>query len=125
MARTSIDLPAQFSFVANIPVRITDINYGGHAGNYSNLFLLHQARSKFLKHFVYDELNFAGVGLIMSEVAIQFRNEIFYGDSLVAQVAARDFTRASFEIVYRMLVERAGQSLVAVIARTEMVCYDY
>jgi len=33
MTRIKIQLPASFLFAATIPIRITDINYGGHVGN--------------------------------------------------------------------------------------------
>jgi hypothetical protein len=33
MARIKLDLPADFPFAAELRVRITDINYGGHMGN--------------------------------------------------------------------------------------------
>jgi hypothetical protein len=33
MARVKIDLPDKFIFKTEIPIRINDINYGGHLGN--------------------------------------------------------------------------------------------
>ena len=66
MARIKIDLPEKFSFTTSIPVRITDINYGDHVGNDTILSLLHEARVQFLKTFGYKEMEFEGVGMIMS-----------------------------------------------------------
>jgi acyl-CoA thioesterase FadM len=43
MARIKIELPQSFSFTCRIPVRITDINYGGHAGNDTVLSIIHEA----------------------------------------------------------------------------------
>ena len=34
--------------------------------------------------------------MIMSDVAIEFKNELFYGDIIKASVAAGDFSRAAF-----------------------------
>jgi len=48
MARSRIDLPDSFPFGIDIPVRITDINYGGHLGNDAVLGLVHEARIAFL-----------------------------------------------------------------------------
>lgn len=70
MAKIKIELPNRFSFSTLIPVRITDINYGGHVGNDTVLSILHEARVQFLNHFGYQELNESGVGLIMKDVAI-------------------------------------------------------
>ena len=60
MARIKIDLPVKFSFSTTIPIRITDINFGGHVGNDTILSIVHEARAKFFQHFGYDELNFWG-----------------------------------------------------------------
>ena len=40
MARIRIDCPDNFSFSCQIPIRINDINYGGHVGNDSLLSLV-------------------------------------------------------------------------------------
>lgn len=125
MARIKIDLPAHFSFTAKIPVRITDINYGGHVGNDSILSLLHEARLKFLNHLGFSELDIDGAGLIMSDVMIEFKGESFYGDELTVSVAAGEFSKISFELFYKMETEREGKNILIAKAKTGMVCYDY
>ena len=102
MARIKIDLPDKFSFTTSIPVRITDINYGGHVGNDAILSLIHEARMQFLKQLGYTELEFAGVGLIMADVAIEFRNELFYGDIVIVSIACAEFSKVSFDIYYKL-----------------------
>jgi len=136
MPKTRIQLPEKFSFTTMIPVRITDLNYGGHVGNDSVLALIHEARVRFLRNFGYGELDMAGVGLIMADAAIEFRNELFYGEALRASVAANEFSRIGFDLYYR-LEKAAGGSHIegqapgeekwipVAFARTGMVCYDY
>ena len=75
MPRIKLELPEHFPFSTNIPVRITDINYGGHAGNDSILSIIHEARMQYLHRHGYDEKNFDGIGLIMSNVIIEFKKE--------------------------------------------------
>lgn len=123
MARIKVNLPENFFFTTVIPIRITDLNYGGHVGNDTILSLLHEARVQFLNHLQYTELNFAGVGLIMSDVAIEFKSELFYGDVIKAHVAAGDFSKIGFEIYYKMVNEK-NEKVIAT-AKTGMVCYDY
>lgn len=125
MARIKIDLPKQFSFSTLIPVRITDLNYGGHVGNDTILSILHEARAQFLKNYEYEELNFGGVGLIMSDVAIEFKSELFYGDTVAASVIANDFTTVAFDIYYKLEKKIADRTMIVAIAKTGMVCYDY
>jgi YbgC/YbaW family acyl-CoA thioester hydrolase len=121
MARISIDLPSTFTFSATIPVRITDLNYGGHVGNDTILSIIHEARVQYLKTFGYSEKDLGGVGMIMSDVVINFRNELFYGDVIEASVAVMNISRASFDLVY---VLKNNQNIIAE-AKTGMVCFDY
>jgi acyl-CoA thioesterase FadM len=123
MARIKVELPEHFSFSTTIPVRITDLNYGKHVGNDTILSMIHEARVQFLQQFGYGELDFAGVGLIMSDVAIEFKNELFYGDAVKVSVAAADFSKIAFDLYYK-LEKTSGDTLIAV-AKTGMVCYDY
>ena len=125
MARIKLELPANFHFSINIPVRITDINYDGHVGNDSILSILHEARMQFFKSLDYTEMEFGGVGLIMSDVIIEFKNELFYGDSLIASVVSGEFTQVSFEIFYKLETYRGVNKVLIAVAKTGMVCYDY
>ncbi len=125
MAKIQIDLPASFSFSTRIPVRITDLNYGGHAGNDTILSFAHEARMQFLQSMGYTELNTGGVGLIMRDAAIQFKKEIFYGDMLFTSVQAVDFTGSGFDIIYLFEKITGDEKTVLAVAKTGMVCFDY
>ena len=122
MARIRIELPGTFKFSANIPVRITDLNYGGHVGNDTILSIIHEARAQFLKNYDYSEKVLAGAGLIMSDVVINFKNELFYGDAVNVSVAVMNILRASFDMVY--LLKKNENTIIAE-AKTGMVCFDY
>src|ERR1700759_2330934 len=98
MPRTRLVLPEHFSFTTDVPVRITDLNYGGHVGNDSVLSLIHEIRVQFLQSHGFTELNLNGVGLIMADVTIEFRSELFYGDILRASVAPAEFSRVGFDL---------------------------
>jgi acyl-CoA thioester hydrolase len=121
MARIKIELPEQFNFSTKIPIRITDLNYGGHVGNDTVLSLIHEARVQFLKHYGYEELKLEGVSLIMSDVGIEFKAELFYGDIVTAFITAINFNRAGFDIYYKLM---RNETIVA-IAKTGMICYNY
>ncbi|HXB93189.1 MAG TPA: acyl-CoA thioesterase [Puia sp.] len=125
MPKAKLVLPDHFSFSTEIPVRITDLNYGGHVGNDSILSLLHEIRVQFLRHHDYEELNVAGVGLIMADVTIEFKSELFYGDRLEASVAAAEFSRVGFELYYKLTKKTGEKWLPVAHARTAMICYDY
>ena len=125
MAVNRIDLPAHFNFHCTIPIRISDLNYGNHVGNDTVLTLIHEARMQYLASLGYTEMNMEGYGMIMSDVAINFKNEIFYGDTITVGVAATDLSRAAFNIVYKLEKDGNDAWKTVAIARTGMVCYDY
>ena len=125
MPKTKLVLPDRFPFTTHLPVRVTDLNYGGHVGNDSILSLIHEIRVQFLVHHGYEEFNLAGAGLIMTDVAIEFRNELFYGDILWASVAAAEFSRVGFELYYKLEKKSGEKMLTVAVARTGMICYDY
>lgn len=125
MPRIKIDLPAYFPFSTLIPVRITDLNYGGHVGNDTVLSLLHEARMQYLHHHGYTELGLGGAGLIMSDVGIEFKNELFYGDTVKASVAIAEISKISFELYYKLEKETGGKTVLVATAKTGMVCFDY
>ena len=126
MARIKIDLPRKFLFTADIPVRITDINFGGHVGNDTILSIVHEARAQFFTHCGYTELDFAGAGTIMSDVAIEYKNQTYYGDTILASVAVGEITKVAFDLFYKLEKKSAEGKLIPVaFAKTWMVCYNY
>ncbi len=125
MARIKISLPDTFQYSCQIPVRITDINYGGHVGNDALLSLIHEARMQYFGSFGYTEMNVAGAGMIMADVAIEFKSELFYGDVLTVSVTAGEFSRVGFDIFYKLEKKGAEKMILVAAAKTGMVCYDY
>ncbi len=125
MARIKIDLPEVFTFSCQIPVRITDINYGGHVGNDTLLSIIHEARMQFFNSLGYTEMNFAGTGMIMADVAIEFKSELFYGDVVVASVVSGEISKIGFELFYKLEKDSGGKKTLIAKAKTGMICYDY
>lgn len=125
MARVTIDLPSEFRFSTAINIRITDINYGGHAGNDTILSLVHEARMQFLSSVGYTEMNCGDTGLIMTDAAIEFKKELFYGDIVTVSVTAVDFSKISFQLYYKMEKQVEGKTVLVAKIKTAMVSYDY
>jgi acyl-CoA thioester hydrolase len=123
MSRIKIALPEKFQFAVVIPIRITDLNYGGHVGNDTILSLIHEARACFLNQAGYTEMDCGGVSLIMSDAGIEFKAELFYGDAVKAYVAAGNFSRVGLDFFYK-LVKGSDETILA-LAKTGMVCFDY
>lgn len=125
MNRIKIELPEKFHFSTEIRIRITDLNYGGHVGNDSFLALVHEARQLFLLSHGYGELKLEGIGLIMTDAAIEFRKELNHGDIIRISVAAGGFDKLGFDLYYLLELVNANETVIAGKAKTGMMGYDY
>jgi acyl-CoA thioester hydrolase len=119
--RIKLDFPEKIHFTTTITVRISDINYGNHVGNDNIVSMIHEARVQFLQSLGYTELNIEGLGLIMSDLAVIYKKQLFYGDELTIEIAVTDLTPKSFNLYYKLSTKETS----AAIAKTGMLCYDY
>ncbi len=108
-----------------VPVRITDINYGNHLGNDSIVSIVHEARMQFLQQHQFTELNAGGMSLIMSDLAVQFKNESYYGDELKIEIFATEISRVSFQLIYKISTIRNATEMLIAVATTTMVGFNY
>jgi acyl-CoA thioesterase FadM len=126
MDRVKIKFPQQKPmFTATVPVRIVDINYGGHLGNDRILSVMHEARVQALGHFGYTEMNAGGNSLIMADTQIAYKGESFYGDVLLIDVFAGTVSDRSFDLLYHIYTVRNGLNVAIAHAKTGMVCFCY
>jgi YbgC/YbaW family acyl-CoA thioester hydrolase len=122
MPRIKLEMPDKYIFKTNIPVRISDINYGNHLANDALLSIIHEARLQFLNNLGYTELDVAGVGIIMGDVAIVYKNQAYYGDTLTIEIAVDGFSRKSCDFYYR--ITKKDNKVVA-LCKTGIVFFDY
>lgn len=125
MGRIQIDITGKLLTTVILPVRITDINYGNHTGNDAFVGLIQEARMIWLKKYEYTELHIESIGLIMSDISIEFINESFYGDILEIELYAGEITKKSFELFYSISAGRKKNLILIARAKTNMVCFDY
>ena len=123
--RIKINLPKLFPTTFQIPVRITDINYGSHVGNNSLVSIIHESRMQWLTSHKFTELNIEGVGLIMADLAVEFINQSFYGDEIIVNLGVGEITKVSFELYYQLKVMRNNNELIIAKAKSGMVCFNY
>ena len=125
MARIKLEIPEKTIGTFIIPIRIADINYGNHVGNDAFVSIIHEARIQWLKQYGYTELRIEGIGLIMSDLALEFKNESFYGDVVEVKLGAGEISRVGFELYYQLVAKRNHETILLANAKTGMVCYDY
>lgn len=125
MARIKIEIPEKIIGSYQVPIRIADINYGNHVGNDAFVSIVHEARVQWLQQYGYTELRVEAVGLIMSDLSIEFKNESFYGDMVEVRLGAGEIFRVGFELYYQLVAKRKTENILLANAKTSMVCYDY
>jgi acyl-CoA thioester hydrolase len=125
MARIELNLPDEFLFSTELNVRVSDVNYGNHLGNDSILSLIHEARLQFYRTLGFkNELSFEGsIGQVISDAAIVYKAEAFYGDVLTCKFAAGDFNKYGFDLYYHLTLKDSGKEVAR--AKTGIVCFDY
>ncbi len=125
MGRLKIDITGNVIASANIKVRISDINYGNHVGNDAFVSIIHEARMQWLQKNNFTELDIDGAGLIMSDLAVEFKNECFYGEEVAISIFAGEQSRVGFDLYYTLNTIRNNTTILLAKAKTGMVCYDY
>jgi acyl-CoA thioesterase FadM len=122
MSRIKLNMPKNYLFLTDIDIRITDINYGNHLGNDALLSIIHEARLRFLQSMGYSEIDVAGAGIIMGDVAIVYKSQAYYGDKLKIEVGISDISKKSCDIYYR--ISKEVNKIVA-LCKTAIVFFDY
>lgn len=118
-----MEFPGGPVFATEIGLRISDINYGGHLGHDSILSLTHEARVRFFRYFGFTELDVDGPGIIMSDAAVVYKSESFYGETMVVEIAVCDFVKYGCDLVYRLSEKETGREVA--LAKTGIVFMDY
>lgn len=125
MSKWNLNFHEPVCFSCALPIRVTDLNYGNHLGNDRIVGLMHEARMQFLHSFGYTEMNLAGTGLILRDLSVILKKEMFYGDLLHFELSVHDWTATGFTIDYRVSRMDNGQKAITALAHTTLVCFDY
>ena len=123
MTKVKLELPGIFHFTVDIPIRISDLNYGGHLGNDAVLSIVHEARVKYLNSMGFSELDVDGNSIIMTDAVIIFKSEGFYGDIIHIQLAIGELSRVSCDFYYKLSNKATGKEIARI--KTGIVFFDY
>jgi acyl-CoA thioester hydrolase len=123
MPRIQIDLPERFAFSTEITLYLGHMNYAGHLDNALLLAVVSEARLRFFKSLGYTELDVEGLGIVVADVAVQYRSEAFHGEVMVVRMTASDFGNKGCDLLW-CLAEKSTQREVAR-GKTGIVFFDY
>ena len=125
MTKVEIEINDPILFTTDIPVRVSDLNYGNHLGHDSVLTIMQEARVMFYRALGFEnELSFEGdVGQIIANATLQYKSEAFLGDVLVANVAVSNVTKVGFDMLYQLVNKVSGKEVAR--GRTGIYCFDF
>jgi acyl-CoA thioester hydrolase len=123
VARIKIELPERFGFSADIPVRIADINRGGHVSWNSMFGILEEANVAFWKSLDAWEMDGEKVSRITVDAGINYKRQAFHGQTLRVEITAADLTEKGFDLIYRVTDAEEGTEIAR--AKVGMLCFDY
>ena len=123
MSRIQIELPGKFPFATEVTLYLSHMNYGGHLDNALLLTVVSEARARFFKSLGYTELDVEGVGIIVSDAALQYRSEAFHGEVMVIKMGAADFGSKGCDLLWCMNEKSTNREVAR--GKTGIVFFDY
>ena len=85
--------------------------------------LLHEARLRYLRSLGFGEFNIAGLGLMVTDLVVEFKSESFVGENLQFEVGVTDFNKYGCDFVYKVTCADEGRLVTT--AKTGIVFFDY
>jgi acyl-CoA thioesterase FadM len=104
-------------------VGISDINYAKHLDSVAMVNILHEARLQFLADLGFTESNIFGLGMVVTDLAVEYRSESFANDMLIIDVGVSGFNRYGFDI--GLQVTNSALETVVCNAKMGVVFFDF
>ncbi|HON78203.1 MAG TPA: thioesterase family protein [Spirochaetota bacterium] len=123
MPRIKLIEQPEYKFTHILHVRISDLNPASHMGASELVGIIHEARVQVLRKLNVDEGNLGDgeTGIIMADMAINFRSEAFLFDELKIHVHIGEIGSNNLRFFYRVM---KGDTLVAM-AETGFVAFSF
>ena len=123
MARVKISMPEEFLYSMQYPVRFSDLDYAKHLNSVAMVHVLHEARLQFLASLGLTEANVFGLGMVVTDMAIDYRSESFAKDILVIDVGVARFNKYGCDICFQ--ITNSALDRVVCNAKQGVVFFDF
>jgi acyl-CoA thioester hydrolase len=114
--------PELFRHAMSMNVRFADLDALGHVNHAKYLTYMEQARMAYATDVWGWNGDMDKLGMIVARVAVDYRQPLFFNDSLQVMTRCARLGNKSFDLAY--LIIRVGDEIVAT-GLTSMVAYDY
>ncbi len=111
-------------FLAELTVRVSDLNYGGHLANDRVLTYFHEARVRWLNSIGLSEADIGErVSLTQTEVFVQYKGEAFLGERLRCAVRPESCGGVRFRLSYELT--RPSDCRMIALGYVDLAGFDY
>ena len=123
MPRIKLQEQPRYEFQYEVVVQPRDVNTAGHLGHETLIALVHSARANLLRSLGLSELDLGDgrTGVIMFDLAVNYRGEGFLFDALRIESHVGEITRTSFRLFYRVT---KGDKILALV-ETGFLAFNY
>lgn len=123
MPRIRLKEQDKYEFYYETTIKVRDINYGNHLSNDALIGLLHEARIDLLLNMGLGELDLGNgtTGLILSDLAVNYRNQGYMNDKIMVHTHIGDLSTSSFRFYYKVT---RGETILA-LAESGMAAFNY
>lgn len=123
MPRIKLEEQPRYEFRYEVVLQPRDVNAAGHLGHETLIALVHSARANLLRSLGLSEgdLGDGRTGVIMFDLAVNYRGEGFLFDALRIESHVGEITRTSFRLFYRV---SKGEKILALV-ETGFLAFNY
>lgn len=123
MSRVKVTSPEHYLFSMERTVGISDVNYAKHLDSVAMVQILHEARLQFLANLGFTEANIYGLGLVVTDMAVDYRSESFANDRLIIDVGVSAYNRYGFDI--GLQITNSALEAIVCNAKIGVVFFDF
>ena len=103
MSSKHIATPEKYIFTHKYRVRVSDVNYGNHLDFSALVRILGDVRGVFLKRNGYHDLDVGGVGVITTNLVVNYKKEAFFDDELAICLNFKKVSKHRVNILFEVL----------------------
>ena len=125
MPRIKLMEQGNYKFQYRRKIHNEDLNYAGHLGNDRLITIIQEARIEMFKELGFTELDLGdgSTGIIIGDLVVNFRTEIFSGDELLIETSCGEVKKNSMRLFYR--ASRVDDGIPVSYVETGIMAFDY
>jgi len=120
--RIEIQYPEKTVFSCQTRVRVTDLSASGHVGFDSLVAILNDASAQFFEQRGIQRKP-GRIGTIYADLAVAYKSESFFGDTLIVDMAIGDISDKGFDLMFRIGSRHSGK--IVALAKIGVLFFDY